>query len=134
MKTVLVVEDEPNLIAFLHSVLKHYTVIEATNAEQALQAFTRAGRQVDLLISDVTLQKTSGIQVALLLRSEIPHLPVILTSGYPVSDWTGRDYTDLQRLGTTSVALMPKPFQIRDLLLKVGELVGEAPSEIAKTA
>jgi len=134
MKTVLVVEDEPNLIAFLHSVLKHYTVIEATNAEQALQAFTRAGRQVDLLISDVTLQNTSGIQVALLLRSEIPHLPVILTSGYPVSDWTGRDYTDLQRLGTTSVALMPKPFQIRDLLLKVGELVGEAPSEIAKTA
>ena len=134
MKTVLVVEDEPNLIAFLHSVLKHYTVIEATNAEQALQAFTRAGRQVDLLISDVTLQKTSGIQVALLLRSEIPHLPVILTSGYPVSDWTGRDYTDLQRLESTSVALLPKPFQIQELLNSVGELIGGAGSEIARTA
>jgi CheY-like chemotaxis protein len=82
----------------------------------------------------VTLPKSSGIQVALLLRSEIPDLPVILTSGYPVSDWTGRDYTDLQRLGSTSVALLSKPFQIQDLMRSVCELTGAVPSEIAKTA
>jgi CheY-like chemotaxis protein len=134
MKTLLLLEDEPDVMEFLREVLKPYTVIEATNAEQAIRLFTRHGRHVDLLVSDVTLPKSSGIQVALLLRLEAPDLPVILTSGYPVSDWTGRDYTDLQRLGASSVALLPKPFQIRDLLLKVGELVGDVPSEIARTA
>jgi CheY-like chemotaxis protein len=134
MKTVLVLEDEPDVMEFLRAVLKQYTVIEATDAEQALRAFTRIRGRVDLFVSDVTLPKSSGIQVALILRSEIPDLPVLLTSGYPVSDWTGRDYTDLQRLGTTSMALLSKPFQIGDLLLKVGELAGDLRPEIAKTA
>jgi CheY-like chemotaxis protein len=134
MKTVLVLEPEPDTMEFLRGVLKQYTIIAATDVEQALRLFTRHGRQVDLLISDVTLPKSSGIQVALLLRSEIPDLPVILTSGYPVSDWTGRDYTDLERLGSTSMALLSRPFQIRDLSLKVGELIGDVQPEIAKTA
>jgi CheY-like chemotaxis protein len=134
MKTVLVLEDEPDVMEFLRAVLKQYTVIEATDAEQALRAFTRIRGRVDLFVSDVTLPKSSGIQVAQILRSEIPDLPVLLTSGYPVSDWTGRDYTDLQRLGTTSMALLSKPFQIGDLLLKVGELAGDLRPEIAKTA
>lgn len=134
MKTLLVLEDEPDVIKVLRDVLKRYTITEATNAEQALRLFREHGRQIELLVADVTLPASSGIHVALLLRVAIPDLPVILTSGYPVSDWTGRDYTDLQRLGSTSVALVPKPFQIRSLLLKVGELVGDVPSEIAKTA
>ena len=134
MKSLLVLEDEPDVMELLRNVLKQYSVIEATNAEEALRIFTRHGRQFDLLVSDVTLPEISGIQVALLLRSEIPNLPVLLTSGYPVSDWTGRDYTDLQRLGATSVAMLSKPFQIQDLLKKVGELTGEVPPEIARTA
>lgn len=135
MKTILVLEDEPDVLEFLRAVLKQkYMVIGATDAEQALRLFTEHGRHVDLLVSDVTLPKSSGIQVALLLRSEIPDVPVLLTSGYPVSDWTGRDYADLQRLGSTSVALLSKPFQIHELLTMVRELTGAAPSEIAKTA
>jgi DNA-binding response OmpR family regulator len=134
MKTVLMLEDESGVMEFLRDMLKQYTVIEATTAEQALRLFRDHGPNVDLLIADLSLPKSSGVQVALLLRAEVPDLPVILTSGYPVSDWTGRDYTDLQRLGSTSVALLSKPFQIHELLTMVRVLTGGVPSEIARTA
>jgi response regulator RpfG family c-di-GMP phosphodiesterase len=134
MKTVLVLEDETSLMKLMRQMLKQYSLIEASTAEDALRLFIEHGRQVDILVSDVTLLKSSGIQVALLLRSEIPDLPVLLTSGYPVSDWTGRDYTDLQRLGSTSVALLSKPFQTHELLTTVRALIGAVPPEMAKTA
>jgi len=134
MKTILVVEDESAAMESLRNILKEYNVIEALNAEQALSLFSQYGRHVDLLVSHVMLPRSSGIQIALLLRSEIPDLPVLLTSSYPVSDWTGREYTDLLRLGSTSVALLAKPFQIQGLLNMVRELLGAVPSELARTA
>jgi CheY-like chemotaxis protein len=134
MKTILMVEDEFAVMESLRNMLKEYNLIEAPDAEQALRLFTQCGRHVDLLVSHVMLPKISGIQIALLLRSEIPYLPVLLTSGYPVSDWTGRDYTDLLRLGSTSVALIATPFQIQGLLNTVRELLGAVPSELARTA
>jgi two-component system cell cycle sensor histidine kinase/response regulator CckA len=83
MKTLLVLEGEPDVMEFLRDVLRQYTVIEATNAEQALCLFREHGRQPDLLVADVTLPARSGIQVALLLRVAIPDLPVILLGGHP---------------------------------------------------
>lgn len=134
MKTLVVLEDESDVMDFLRRMLPQYSLIEATTAEQALRLFIDHGRQVDLLIADVTLPTSSGIQVALLLRAEIPHLPVILTSGYPVSDWTGRDYTDLQRLGSTSVELLSKPFQTQVLSDAVRKLIEALQNERARTA
>lgn len=134
MNTILVLEDEPSVMTLLRYMLKQYNLLEATSAEQALQLFLEHDRKIGLLMADVTLPRSSGIQVALLLRSRFPHLPVILTSGYPVSDWTGRDYTDLKRLGSTLVAFLQKPFQTKALSNAVCELIGESHPEIARTA
>ena len=84
MKTLLVLEDNPALMMFLRLTLEPYDLIEASTAEQALRLFAERGRQVDLLIADLHLPKSSGIQVAMILRSEIPNLPV-LRRGYPGS-------------------------------------------------
>jgi CheY-like chemotaxis protein len=135
MKTILVVDDEVVLLKLLGSVLKkQYSVIEAVTAEQALRLFIDHGRHVDLLLADVTLPTSSGIQVARLLRSAIPRLPVILISGYPVSAWSARDSDDLDRLGSNSVAILEKPFQADALLNAVRELIGETQTELAITA
>lgn len=134
MKSILLLEDESSLMALMRLMLKAYAVVQAGTAEEAIRLFTEQKHQVDLLIADVTLPKSSGIQVALLLRAETPQLPVILTSGYPVSDWTGRDYSDLQRLGSSSVAVLSKPFQAEGLLKAVRQLVEGEPSESVRTA
>ena len=84
MKTLLVLEDNPSVMMVLRLMLETYSLIEASNAEQAIRLFTDHGRKIDLLVADVTLPTSSGIQVAMLLHLEIPDLPVILTSGYPL--------------------------------------------------
>jgi CheY-like chemotaxis protein len=133
MKTLLVLEDDLSVMMILRLMLEQYSLIEASTAEQALRLFTDGGRKIDLLVADVTLPTSSGIQVALLLRSEVPDLPVILTSGYPMSAWSDRDSADLERLGGNSVAILPKPFQGKALSDEVRELLGTAPSEAAGT-
>ncbi len=132
MKTLLVLEDESSLMKLIRHMLTQYNLIEAPSAEQPLRLFGAHGRQVDLLVADVTLPTSSGIQVALLLRSEVPDLPVILTSGYPVKSWSDTDSSDLERLGSNGVTILSKPFEAKALLNAVRELTETAPSESAR--
>jgi len=134
MKSILVLEYESLEMGLLRDMLKEFKLIEAADAEQALCLFSQHGRHLDLLLADVTVPKSTGIQIALLFRSEIPNLPVILTSDSPVSDWTGRDYTDLERLGSSSVALLSKPVQGEILLKAIRDLLGLVHIELARTA
>ena len=124
MKTVLVLEDEAMVMKVLFHILGQYNLIEATTAEQAIRLFIEYGHQIDCLVADVTLPKSSGIQVALLLRSQVQTLPVVLTSDYPVHSWSDRDAADLERLGANSVAILQKPFQVQALLHTVAALTG----------
>ena len=134
MKTILLLEDESFVMKLLRHMLDRYSLIEATTAAQALQLFTERDRQIDLLVADLTLPTSSGIQVALVLRAGNPGLPVILTSGYPVSDWSARDSEDLESLGGNTVTIIQKPFPGEVLSNAVWELIGEAQSEKARTA
>jgi CheY-like chemotaxis protein len=134
MKTLLVLEDEPSLIKLLRHTLRDYRVIEATTAEEALLLFIDHDYVVDLLVADLTLPTKSGIQVALHLRSKIPDLPVILTSGYPKSSWSDRDSADLRRLGESSVKVLQKPFAGYQLLDAICDLTGWPPLWKARTA
>ena len=135
MKTVLLLDDESMILKLLGSVLSgHYNVIGVETAEQALRSFIEHHRVVDLLVADLSLAKSSGILVALLLRSVIPGLPIILTSGYPVNSWCERDAADLVRLGPRSVAIIEKPFLSQTLLKAVRDLTREPQTELARTA
>ena len=133
MKAILVLEDEPSLMKLLRHTLKDYRMIEATTAEEALMLFIDHDYLIDLLVADLTLPRKSGAQVAVHFRSKIPDLPVILTSGYPVSGWKERDSADLRRLGQP-VAVLQKPFTGHQLLDAIGDLTGCPPDWKAKIA
>jgi CheY-like chemotaxis protein len=139
MKTVLVLEDEPSVLKDLRRLLEQYCPIEAATPEEALLRFIDHDCQIDLLVADLRgarrrVPSRSGIEVALLLRSKLPRLPVILTSGCPAVDWNHRDSTDLERLGSRSVGILQKPLQGQLLLNTVHILTGTAPSVVAGTA
>lgn len=126
MKNILILEDEPILSSLLRLVLQGYFVVSTTTAENALCKFIEYNRRFDLLVSDVTLPISSGVQVALILRSEQPELKIILTSGYPLSMWSEQNADDLQRLGRDSVTILAKPFSPQALLNSVRALIGPA--------
>ena len=117
---------------FRHT-LRDYRMIEATTAEEALMLFIDHDYLIDLLVADLTLPRKSGAQVAVHFRSKIPDLPVILTSGYPVSGWKERDSADLRRLGQP-VAVLQKPFTGHQMLDAICDLTGCPPGWKAKIA
>ena len=135
MKTILLLDDEVSLMKLTSHVLvrRGFVVWESSNAEEAIARFLDVKGQIDLLVADVNLPSSTGIQVALLLRAELPTLRVILTSGYERSDWQGRDAADLERLGLDSLKILQKPFMPQALLNCIQEL-NEVPFAVAGTA
>jgi two-component system, cell cycle sensor histidine kinase and response regulator CckA len=94
-KALLLLEDEPLVMTLLRHMLKQYSLVEATSGEEAIRLFHDRDPEIQLLLAEVSLPSSSGVEVALILRSEVPCLPVILTSGYPVNRWNERDAADL---------------------------------------
>jgi CheY-like chemotaxis protein len=130
VKTILILEDEPPVMDVLRQVLKGYAILEATTAEEALARFLDNRRRIDLLFSELALRVSSGIYVALLLRSEVPNLNVILASRYPPWVWTS-DFGDVARLGNEAVAILPKPLVPEKVLETVQGFIGLPEEAVA---
>ena len=83
--TVLVVDDDPNIIAAFRDFLRREgcRMISARGADQAMGKITKG--EVDLLISDIRLGYQSGVTLFMQIKSTNPGLPVILITGYPES-------------------------------------------------
>lgn len=84
---VLLVEDDAEVAALLEEMLQTlgYEVIHAASAKAALGALAN-GRQVDLVFSDIMMPGgTNGIELAREIRRRMPHLPILLTSGFSES-------------------------------------------------
>ncbi len=77
--TVLVVEDNPDMLAFVvRQLSKEYTVLTATNGAEALQVLD--GNYVNLVVSDVVMPVMDGSELCKTIKSDLnySHIPVIL--------------------------------------------------------
>lgn len=83
-ETVLVVEDDSNVREVTIDRLEHlgYSIIEAENAQQALDIL-EAGAKVDVLLSDVVMPGgITGVELVAEVRRKYPNVKAILSSGY----------------------------------------------------
>jgi PAS domain S-box-containing protein len=102
--TVLLVEDEPDVLRVVRAFLEQWgcTVVACSHAEAALQAAAAPGAHFDLLLTDVVLGPgLRGEELAQRLRAARPALPVLLMSGYA---------QDLQTAAVANAPLLRKPF------------------------
>ena len=77
--TVLVVEDNPDMLAFVvRQLSKEYAVLTATNGEEALQVLD--GNYVNLVVSDVVMPVMDGFELCKTIKSDLnySHIPIIL--------------------------------------------------------
>jgi CheY-like chemotaxis protein len=84
-ESILVVEDEPVLREMVVEILQAggYQVLAAATGREALQAWEKNGKNVDLLLTDMAMPDgMSGRDLALKLQEENSRLPVIFSSGY----------------------------------------------------
>jgi two-component system, cell cycle sensor histidine kinase and response regulator CckA len=126
VKTILLIDDEPCVLRVMRLFLQAaFVVLEAPSAEKALDKVAQSDKNVDLVISDVTLcPGTSGLDVVLTLKASMPDLKVILASGSPRDTWTEKHSALVGKLPPDSLRFLQKPFSAMDLLRTVDELIG----------
>lgn len=118
MPTILVVDDEPVVLALIGAFLnsRGFRVLLSATAEEAAQVSGTYNYQIDLLIADHTLNRRE--EIARKLVQERPRMRVLQISGY------------LRRTLLKEGRLAPgewfleKPFLPNDLLRMVQSILG----------
>jgi CheY-like chemotaxis protein len=110
--TVLVVEDEPALLAAVSKMLQRggFSVIQASDGSSALKLIRADRDRIDAMLLDITLPGVSSREVFEEARRLRPDLVVILTSAYSQESATA-SFT-----GLTVEHFIRKPFHIEDLV------------------
>jgi DNA-binding response OmpR family regulator len=119
MKKILVVDDEPTLVATLKYNLEHegYRVITAADGESGLSA-ARAKRP-DLILLDLLLPVMDGFEVCRILRRETTIPILMLTAKTDEID-------KVVGLELGADDYVTKPFSMRELLARVRALLRRA--------
>ncbi len=82
--TILLVDDEPLILKMLDCFLvsQGYQVLTARGGKFALEIVEQQNQHIDLLITDIRMPDMNGIRLLEAIRQLLPHLPVILMTGY----------------------------------------------------
>ena len=115
--SVLVVDDEAVLAEMLSMALR-YEGWNITTAGDGSAAITAArGARPDAVVLDVMLPDMSGLDVLRKLRTENPHLPVLLL--------TAKDAVEDRIAGLTAGGddYVTKPFSIEEVVLRLRSLL-----------
>jgi two-component system cell cycle sensor histidine kinase/response regulator CckA len=118
--TILLVEDEEGLRALNARGLssRGYTVVEAGNGVEAIDAIERRGGNIDLVVSDVMMPEMDGPTMFKELRKRHPDLKIIFVSGY-AEDAFQKSLPDPEKYD-----FLPKPFTLKQLVAQVKETMG----------
>jgi len=81
---ILLVDDEKEVRETFAQMLTYlgYTVFSCISSSEALEVFKKSPEQFDLLITDQTMPRMPGLQLALEVKRIRPELPVLLCSGF----------------------------------------------------
>ena len=85
---VMYIDDESALVELTTRMLQRrgYVVEGFTQAEQAVEAFRADPARIDLVVTDFSMPRMSGLDVARELLAIRPDIGIVLTSGYLSDD------------------------------------------------
>jgi two-component system cell cycle sensor histidine kinase/response regulator CckA len=113
--TILLVEDEEGLRSLNARGLRSrgYSVIEASNGIEAMEALEQKDGAVDLVVSDVVMPEMDGPTLLREMRTRNPNLKIIFVSGY------AEDAFEKSLPENEQFAFLAKPFALSALVEKV---------------
>ena len=126
-ETILLVDDEEDIVKMRTRMLSYlgYRVLPASSPEQALDLFNANREQIDLLITDHTMPRMTGLQVAAAINALSPELPIILCSGYSEAVTP----EEAKRAGVRR--FLAKPVDMRMLAMAIREMLSDRTREAA---
>ena len=116
METILVVDDEPQVLAVARDMLQltGYTTLETDDPTEALRIARIESQPIHLLLTDVVMPRMNGRQLAERIRTLRPGLKVLYMSAYTTATVEGYGI----RLAPGEPFVL-KPFRMEDLASKV---------------
>jgi PAS domain S-box-containing protein len=128
-ETVLVVEDESALRKLMTKVLERasFQVVEAKDAEQAVEICKSGTEPLDMVVSDLAMPKLNGLQLKEIVSGLRPKLKFLLISGY------AEDVVEDPAILRKDTNFLEKPFLPDELILKVREILrgkSEEPTRV----
>jgi two-component system cell cycle sensor histidine kinase/response regulator CckA len=118
-ETILLVDDEPNVLAVSEALLQSlgYTVYGMGSGQDAIAFFEEKKDGIDLVILDMIMPGLSGSEVFDRIRELNPSARTILSSGYSLNSQA----QEIMNKGCHG--FIQKPFNITDISRKVREVL-----------
>jgi len=116
--TVLLADDEPDMLRFLKSQLStHYHVLEAVDGQQAVEKASQF--LPDIILLDMMMPEKDGLQACRDIRAHTP------TQSIPIVLLTARadEETKLAALSAGASDFLAKPFSTTELHIRIKNLV-----------
>lgn len=116
--TILLVEDNPDLLGYMAQVLSHeYHVCQATDGRQDLQVLQ--GTEVDVIVSDVMMEGMDGYELCKAVKGDIntSHIPFLLLTAKAMTQ------DEIKGLELGANDYMTKPFNFDILRLRIRGLL-----------
>lgn len=120
---ILIVDDEPALQEMLATLLgaDGWSVEIAGDADRALAAIESAPVPPSLLICDILMPGTDGLELTRRIVARVPQIKVVLISGHLTNlSWWPTDFREYR--------FLPKPFSSDQLLSAVRESFLDLPT------
>ncbi len=122
---ILVVDDEVDIVNAVKIILEQsgYTVSTFTNSLDAWNTFQADPGAFDLIISDLTMPRMTGLELAKNMLASRPDLPIIICTGFTETVSAEK----ASALGIREVIL--KPIIPRNLMETIGKLLPNQPGD-----
>lgn len=121
-KTILVVEDDPDVLSAIVKNLEHagYRIITANDGMEGLKKIKSGG--YDLVITDIVMPYVSGTGVVSALKESNPHIPVIAITGYG-------EIPETMAVEQKADLVLSKPVRMSDLKEHIVKLLDVSETE-----
>ena len=120
-ETVLLVEDEPDLLDLCRSMLADlgYRVLSAFTPTTAIEIAQNHTEDIHLLITDVVMPEMTGSDLVKQIQALHPNLKYLYMSGYTANIIANKGVLD------SDLHFIQKPFAMKDLAKKVRRVLEE---------
>ncbi len=123
--SILVIDDQPTVRRMAHRLLSEwgFRVFEAESGDEGMEVLETARAGVQLVIVDVVMPFTDGVQVTRIIKMRWPAQRILYMSAHPAEVLMEYGLSELD------ASFLAKPFTRDELLTKVTEALAQpAPS------
>ena len=125
-KKILIVDDEPDLVAYLQSLLKDngYDTVTAEDGKEGMEK--ARSEKPDLITLDISMPEESGVKMYRELQDDpaTANIPIVIITGLSSDFKRFLEYLERKKQISPPAAYFEKPIDKEEMLNKFREILG----------